>query len=178
MHQTAAAIAAVAILAGCENRQNSGDGQLSDAGPFTAHNRYFLDLGPVDLAKPGSHVYRLSQLPEKEFTIGLYTSMTITPSGNSLWEAKPLSADVRITLREGSSEVFDTVDNLRNWTWNEAVDLYTFIYYRPGTGRSVSGTYFSARKNSDYRLTIEILTPDLGASPYDIHLVAMGGGWK
>jgi hypothetical protein len=170
----------VSLLAACGGLFYDGDGELSDSGPFTAHHRYFLDLGPIDLTRPGRREYRLSRLPNEQFTVGLYTSMTTTPSGDNLTDSKPLSATVRIELRQGNSQLFDIVDDLRNWTWSEARDSYTFLYHSPptGTGRSVGWSDFSANRSSNYRLAIEIVAADQGAAQYIFHLVAVGGGWK
>ena len=42
-----------------------GDGTFIDRGPFEAHNRYVLDLGPLDLTKNERWTFRLASLPER-----------------------------------------------------------------------------------------------------------------
>jgi hypothetical protein len=54
----------VMSLSGCYRvSQYSGDGQLTDNGRFAATDRYVLDLGPIDLTRPGMRTFRLSGLP-------------------------------------------------------------------------------------------------------------------
>ena len=178
MRRCVAVLAGVSLLAACGGLFYDGDGELSDSGPFAAHHRYFLDLGPVDLTRPGRREYWLSRLPNEEFTVGLYTRMTTTPSGDNLHDSKPLSATVGIELRQGNSQLFDIVDDLRNWSWSEARESYTFLYHSPPNGRSDGWSDFLANRSSTYRLAIEIVAPDPSAAQYTFHLVAVGGGWK
>jgi hypothetical protein len=97
--------------------------------------------------------------------------------------SKPLTAKIKIELQQDNSQkVFDVLDDLRNWTWSEARDTYTFLYYEGPTNiqmeASDRGTVFSARRSSEYRLAVETVASDPTAAQYGFRLVAKGGGWK
>jgi hypothetical protein len=51
--------------------QYSGDGTFTDFGPQSAHERYLVDLGPVDLSRSNTRTFRMLGLPSTELTIGL-----------------------------------------------------------------------------------------------------------
>ena len=180
MRSRIAALAAVTVICGCDGLVYNGDGKFTDRGILEAHDRYFLDLGPVDLTTPGRREYKLSGLPNKQFALGLFTTATTSPSGANLATAKPFNAKVKVHLQdENSKNVFEISDDLRNWTWSEARETYTFLYYEgPVKTGSDRGTVFSARRSSNYRLAIETVAADPAASRYGLRLVAKGGGWK
>jgi hypothetical protein len=166
-------------IAGCSGSASyRGDGKLVDRGISTAHERYVLDLGVVDLGSQSRREYKLAGLPGEEFTVGIRTQSTRTPDGKSLYDAKPLRAKVKLELMsETSGKVFAIDDDLRSWAWNEARDLYVFLYGR-GDKQQPSSTSFRPKPGESYRLALEVLTPDPGASQYGFSLLAVGGGWK
>ena len=173
-------LAAASLIYGCDGLVYTGDGKLTDRGPFEAHDRYFLDLGPVDLTTPGRREYKLAGLPNEQFALGLFTTATTGPNGRNLATSKPLIAKIKVELRQGDAQkVFEVFDDLRNWTWSEARETYTFVYYEDSIKTSFDrGTVFSAQRSSNYRLAIETVSPDPAARQYSLRLVAKGGGWK
>lgn len=179
MRQSLPIIVLLITTTGCNGSASySGDGKFVDRGFTTAHQRYVLDLGPVDLGRQNRREYKLAGLPREEFTIGIRTLSTRTPDGKSLYDAKPLRAKVKLELTsEKSGKVFEIADDLRSWTWNEARDLYIFLY-GSGDQRQPGSTYFTPRSGESYRLVLEIISPDPTASQYDFSLLAVGGGWK
>jgi hypothetical protein len=174
-----AKIVLLLTIAGCDGSASyRGDGNLVDRGFSTAHERYVLDLGAVDLGARARREYKLSGLPGEEFTLGLRTQSTRTPDGKSLFDAKPLKARVKLELTsERTGKVVAIEDDLRSWTWNEARDLYVFLYGR-GDKHQPSSTSFTPKSWESYRLSLEVLTPDPSASQYGFSLMAVGGGWK
>jgi hypothetical protein len=167
------------LAMGCDGAASyRGDGKLVDHGFRTAHERYILDLGAVDLGTKSRREYKLVGLPGEEFTVGIRTQTTRTLEGKSLYDSKPFRAKVKLELMsESSGKVFAIEDDLRSWTWNEARDLYVFLYGR-GDQRQPSSTSFTSRPSESYRLALEIVTPDRSASQYGFSLLAVGGGWK
>ncbi len=178
MQRSTGTIALLIILAACnEAGSYRGDGKLVDHGITAAKWRYVLDLGAVDLGKQIHREYRLSGLPNEEFTVGIRTQATRTPDGKPLSEVKP-QAKVKLELiSDKSGKVFEISDDLRSWTWSEARDLYIFLY-GSGDKHQPSSTYFRPKSGESYRLVLEIVSPDPAASRYDFSLLAVGGGWK
>lgn len=169
-------IALLLLMAGCASFSYRGDGKLSDSGPFASHRRYVLDLGTVDLGHQVRREYKIAGLPTEDFTLGIQTSSTKTPDGQSLSAIKPIRARVRLELTsEQSGKVFEIADDLRSWTWNEARDSYIFLY---GSTRQPSTTYFTPKSGESYRLVLEVISPDPAAAQYKFSLLAVGGGWK
>jgi len=168
---------------------HKGDGTFTDHGPRGAHNRFELDLGPVDLERPGGHEYRFSDLPAEEFVFGL----RLTAADGQKLGALP-AATVRIALvNENYETVFDMTDEVANLVRSETAKEW-FLYQRgrvplPGSAKpgeqrlSVGpdggwGTYALPRKNGSYRLTFETVKPDSRLAKFGVRLVAVGGGFK
>src|SRR3954471_22627158 len=96
------------ILAAFPVLAHKGDGAFTDHGSRGAHNRFELDLGPVDLERASSRQVRFSDLPAEEFTFGL----RLTTGGGERPSALP-AATVRITLtNERDETVFDLTDEV------------------------------------------------------------------
>jgi hypothetical protein len=179
MQRPLARIVLLLLAIGCDGSASyRGDGKLVDRGFTTAHERYILNLGDVDLGSQSRREYRLAGLPGEEFTVGIRTQSTRTPDGKPLYDAKPLKAKVKLELiSEKSGKVFAIEDDLRHWTWNEARDLHVFLYGR-GDKQQPSSTCFTPKHGESYRLALEIVAPDPSASQYGFSLLAVGGGWK
>ena len=176
------ALALSILLTAC-SPQYSGDGVLSDAGIFSA-DRYVLDLGPIDLARSNETTYRLSNLPEEKFTLGLLISGTT--GSEPLYLAKPLTANIQIEMRNERGElVIATSGALRDWTWSgSSGELQRSFVYRALDSERVqladqgSGTYFRPRGNASYTLTVSVLGNDPAATAYHATLGMRGGDWK
>src|SRR5258708_34055180 len=65
------AILICAMLIALPAIAHKGDGTLADKGEQTAHSRFELDLGSIDLERTGRREYQFSDLPNEEFTFGL-----------------------------------------------------------------------------------------------------------
>ena len=164
-----------------------GDGVFTDRGRPVAHERYVLDLGPVQLRKPWRREYALADLPTEEFTVGLQFD------GDT--DGKSVDAKVRVTLtNERGETVLEVADALANWTWGTSPGR--LFVYRRGVQKEIPfgqssvrlqrvalgpdggwGTYFSPRRGGRYRLVFETLDANR-ANSAKAKLVALGGGWK
>jgi len=176
------------LLAALPAAAHKGDGTFTDHGPRGAHNRFELDLGPVDLERTGSREYRFSELPAEEFTFGL----RLTTAGGERPGALP-AATVRIVLvNERGETVFDTTDEIANLARAESSREW-FLYQLgtlslPGAQKARQrlavgpdggwGTYASPRRDGSYRLTFETVKADTRLSKFGVRLIAVGGGWK
>src|SRR5437868_1559899 len=118
MPRSFASIVLLVAISACDgSAAYRGDGKLVDRGITTAHERYMLDLGAVDLGSGSRREYKLAGLPIEEFTVGIRTQATRTPDGNLLYDARPLKAKVKLELTsEKSGKVFAIEDDLRSWT--------------------------------------------------------------
>lgn len=170
---------------------HEGDGKFVDRGATTAHNRFQLDLGPIDLERAGTREFRFSALPKAEYTFGL----RLRPALGEQLRHVP-NATVRMTLvNEKNQVVFTIEENLTEWVRSESHNEW-FLYSRgpqealPGPGGSTTlkkvgvgpdggwGTYVVPRSEAVYRLTVETVKPDSRLTKFDIRLLAVGGGWK
>jgi hypothetical protein len=187
MHRTRIAVLA-ALLAAFPVLAHKGDGTFTDHGARSAHNRFELDFGPVDLERTGSREYRFSDLPAEEFAFGL----RLTAPGGEKLGALP-AATVRLALvNENGETVFDLTDEVANFVRAETSREW-FLYQRgkvplpgaqkPGQRLSVGpdggwGTYASPRSGGRYRLTFETVKGDTHLAKFGVRLIAVGGGWK
>ena len=180
-----AALSLTAVIVGCEY---AGDGQLTDHG-FIAHQRYVLDLGPVDLSQRSQQSFKMANLPSEGFTFGLQLAGTN-------WNESAVQATVRLLLvNEKDQVVFDVTESLPKWVWSGVRPGDPFVYLRgvnseiPIGAGSVRlepvvkadggwGTYVQARRTGRYQLTFETVKPDPYARQVAARLVAVGGGWK
>jgi hypothetical protein len=71
MRVTAVVLALLATTACDRPPGYQGDGTLTDFGPATAHERYVIDLGSIDLSRPNRRSFKMPGLPQEEFTMGL-----------------------------------------------------------------------------------------------------------
>jgi len=149
-----------------------GDGVFVDRGPLTAHERFTLDLGEIDLTQSTRRVFRLAALPESEFALGLLI-IEKTRSDVPLWDRRPLNPTIRLTVVDDTShKVIGVEGPLKTWTWSGAVTEpgRSFLYSR--------GSYFKPSGKGVYHLFVETLSPDSNAGQFEIRLIAIGGGWK
>jgi hypothetical protein len=185
-----AALGVALLLAARPPLAHEGDGAFTDNGAQAPHSRYVLDLGPVDLGKPGRHEYRFGHLPGTEFAIGLRLAPRRGKSG------APPAVAVRVTLENEKDElVVHAEGRLADWLWSEADDAW-FVYQRgqqthvavaPRATRPQRiglradggwGTYFTPRTGARYRLVIDVARADAEERPAGARLLAVAGGWK
>jgi len=153
-----------------------GDGAMTDRGDRAAFHRFVLNLGALDLSKPGKFTYKMSKLPPVNLTLDLkMTGLSPLPATND--PAKEYNkAQVKVTLKTDSGDtVFEHDRPLSQWTWSGSMN---------GTSRMVyvrdfaPGSWFTPKGNESYQLTVTI-TPDptsKGTKPTVLRIA--GGGWK
>lgn len=163
-------LAFAALLALSPALAYKGDGKLIDHGPQVAHNRFELDLGPVDLERSGRSEYRFADLPDKEFTFGL----RITAPPGARLSHLPRATVRMMLLNEREDVLFEVSDELANWVRSETASEW-FLYLRGAQGR---GTNLPARPSVTYRLIFETVKADSSMSKFAVRLLGVGGGWK
>ncbi len=168
------ALLVAVVIAGCDSAANySGDGTLTDNGIFAATDRFVLDLGPLVLKSTGEKKYRIENLPNRSFIVGI----EIQPLVKDLdaLERQPIDAVVSLSLVGlDKKQVFAVNSKLSAWTWNlPSTADYAFIYVQ-----NDPGTYFTPASKSGYDMTLKVLQPDSGSLQYKARLIAKSGGWK
>jgi hypothetical protein len=165
-------LAAGLLLGASASVAYRGDGHFLDRGPLTAHERYVIDFGAVDLAVAAPRTFLLGDLPDAAFTLGLRVSSNSLPEVPT-WKQHPFNPTVRLVLTDESGQVLlDTRDPLEKWTWSGRVDVpsQAFVYRRDFD--------FTPKRNASYRLLLEAVHPDVGLGAYSVRLQMVGGGWK
>jgi hypothetical protein len=176
MNNTAKYILAISMLSiiGCEPAsQYSGDGQLVDKGSFAATDRYVLNLGSVDLTQQTTKTFRLSNLPEENFVVGI--EVDDHTHNRAVIDKQQLNANVMLELTNAKGKViFTKKAPLNTWTWSvPVVGSQAFVY-----GRGNPDTYFDATLNTEYMLTISVLDVESSKTKYSARLLLKSGGWK
>ena len=165
---------AVALNTGCYGGSSySGDGHLTDNGPLAATDRYVLDLGPIDLTQPGKKHFRIANLPEVNFVVGV--EISVAPQDQVVVEKQLINSVLSLELSESAGETLVAKKAaLNTWTWSVPAEGHqAFIY-----GREKQATYFNARAKTKYVLTLNVLEPDRSQSKYSSQLKMKSGGWK
>ena len=105
-----------------------------DHGGQLKGGRYTVDLGPIDVSRPGEYSYVLNGLPEAEFVIGLEL-VAAAPGRDHRPDQR---AEVWLELKEaGGRTVVTEVGSLEAWIWSYgAGDTKSFLYRR-GVNRPV-----------------------------------------
>jgi hypothetical protein len=145
-----------------------GDGKLSISELPTLRDKYLVDLGPIDLCKEGSYMYRVGMLPQEEFTLG------ITTNG--------IPSDVNVYFKFENHDGVTLFENQSNLgEWNLAHDIspkYRYYYLKGQQGKSTIdkgggvtvtyyqrgfvgidaswGTTFTPKEHSMYTLRVKI----------------------
>jgi len=156
---------------GCDSvSQYSGDGRLTDNGPFAAIDRYILNLGEISLKQPISKTFNLQNLPKENFVIGI----EIQTSSPVLIDQTAITPEVSLSLLEDGKSLFTKVAKLSNWTWSiHSSGNYAFVY-----SRELPSTFFNPVLGKRYELIFKVIEPDTGTTNYTASLVAKSGGWK
>jgi hypothetical protein len=175
-----------------------GDGRLTDKGPDAAIDRYVVDLGPVDLATPGTMTYRVSGLPRDEsFAVGL--QITAADTSIAVKDSGPLDTLVTLKmLNEASEMIVEERGPLSTWGWTYRRDRpHEAFVYRAGRAEKAPidskihtyrrldvkpdggwGSIFTPRGRGRYSVTLEVEPGSEGAVPVEARLQMRGGGWK
>ncbi len=164
----------IMLLIGCYNvSEYSGDGHLVDNGVRAATDRYVLNLGSIDLNQRGTKTYRIANLPEINFLVGI--EISVAPEDRATIEKRAVSPDILLELSSlGGEFIFTKKSKLDTWTWSVPInESRAFIY-----GRGEPGTYFQSLSQTQYTLTLTVLEPDPSQSKYTALLMVKSGGWK
>jgi len=165
--------ASVLALVGCDiTASYLGDGKLIDNGLFAATDRYVLELGLARLETAGTASYRIENLPDREFVLGI--KLTRSSRAAASMNGRPVHAVIALEMRDQDGTIVLRREGpINEWTWNIPVtDDWAFIY-----GKEAPSTYFTPRRGA-YRLTFAVVKPDANATVYAPMIVARSGGWK
>src|SRR6185312_10643631 len=165
------AVCAAAICGCHETLRYSGDGQLTDNGPFASTDRYVLNLGPIDFTERGKRAFRIVNLPPANYVVGI--EISTAPEDRASIEGRLISPVIRLSLSDAGGKVLFAHDSaLDTWTWSvKSPGTQAFVYER-----GEPGTYFSAAPRAEYALTLTVIKPDSRPVKYAAHLVATSGG--
>jgi hypothetical protein len=150
------------LTIGCSN-QYSGDGRLIDNGPQLKGGRYVVDLGPIDISKPGAYSYSLRGMPDGEFVVG-FEIVEAKPNR----EQRPThQAEVRLSLKDSTGrDIVGATGSLDSWVWSYGRDdPKSFLYRRVESEASDRGTYFTATSEVAYQLQLSILSSKMESRP-------------
>jgi hypothetical protein len=189
-------VAIASAVCACARTEYTGDGTFErvEKPSLLCSERYYVQLGSLDLSRPAVSSYQLAGLPDTEFTLGIVIAQPKT-SGDSV-PIGAVHARVRMDLRdERNRSVVLTDGKLADWTWSSDLKRWTnaFVYQRGearerdlgnGTTRSQRigvnadsgwGSSFTPRSDGHYRLEVAVEEGDIGATQYDVSLRADGG---
>ena len=178
---------ALLLMVACDQSGYRGYGEFTDKGAGTAHERYTVDFGPIDLSKPNHKAFRMVGLPSVEFTMGIRPVNV-----SSGCDAGALSAiSIRLEVQtENGAIVMHQEGPLSTWVTSSS------LVYRRGIENQVPksggvfelvrtdvlaadgwGTYFTPQSSATYFAKFDVLEAK-GASSCESRLVLIGGGWK
>jgi hypothetical protein len=181
----------VALIAGCSHAPPyTGDGEFTDHGFMAYSRRYAIDLGPVDLSKPGTYIYSVSGLPRAEFV----ANIQVTEEDRNTWEKKrsyPAVVHIQLQNEQGRT-VIDEKAPLDSWLRSFGVHDNLSELYRRGEVREIAlpdggtkgervglkasggwGTHFYSEPGDKYKLSVTILESSM-KQPARITMV----GWE
>ncbi|MFI4888946.1 MAG: hypothetical protein ACHQIL_00280 [Steroidobacterales bacterium] len=164
--------AGLALLAGCSHPiAYTGSGRLIDNGWTDPDYRYVVELGTLDLTKPGSATFRIAGLPKAHYVVGLQLPVAADQGGSA---DSSLVADVALQLmRVPEGQVLIITGPLRNLTWTGKPHQESSFVYR----RELYESYFDAEPKDTFELRVVVNVPD-GSIPPGSKVVLKSGGWK
>lgn len=161
-----------------------GDGQLIDNGWQLKGGRYSVDLGPVDVSRPGEYAYVLRGLPSVEFVIGI----ELADASSDRHHRPNHKAELRLEMKDtGGQTVVSETGSLEDWVWSYGSGDTKSFLYRRGSSREVRlsgsatgdereinvkgvwGSYFTASEVRSYRLTLHVV--DAATPQYQARLL-------
>jgi len=168
----AALIATLALLAGCSQEVHySGAGRLIDKGWADPSSRYVVELGTLDLTKPGSTTFRIAGLPSAHYVIGVQVPL---PADQGRAADTGTIADVALQLmRVPGGQVLIITGPLRSQTWAGRPHEASSFVYRKESYES----YFDAEPGDVFELRVVVNTPDASIPPGS-KVVLKSGGWR
>jgi hypothetical protein len=149
----------------------SGDGRLIDNGITAANDRFVVELGYVDLTRPGSKTFRIAGLPKTNFVVGIQVPIAVLHGMDAPAE---ITSDVSFELvGPVDKRIFSAAGPLRSWTWSGPIHgSSSFVYHR-----APSESYFDAAPAEEYQLHVIVRTPDPTMTTKALVLLK-SGGWK
>lgn len=175
------------ICVSCASTDFRGDGKFIDHGPFAAMDRYVVDLGPIDLTKPGKYAFSISNLPHETFIIGL--EVADQEPNNSAGSRLLHTGRIHLVVENSDRKlVVDESRALDSWTRSSSrLDTKSFLYASgreqdpPKAGFGIKadqgwGTYFLPKAREQYQLRVDVL--EVQATSLPLRLILKGGGWK
>jgi hypothetical protein len=150
----------------------SGDGHFVDNGPFAANDRYLVELGTIDLTAKSERTYRLENLPEVNFVVGIQ----LFPKDHSMSMDKTVvNPTIYLKLyKEDGTSIFGILDPLERLTWSTPLPATNAFVYQ----RELPSSFFTADRHNIYFLTVSVIEPDQAASSVDAKVLLKSGGWK
>ena len=175
-------VSAIASVAGCSHEPfYTGDGKFIDNGFLAYSKRYVIDLGPVDLSRPGTYSYTLGGLPRAEFVVAI----RVREQAQNTWGGNPeYPAVVRVHLQNAQKQTAILEEgSLNSWVRSYGAHDNVSELYQRGESRDVRlsngntrserldvkasggwGTYFYSDEDDKYTLTIEVLSSSMSRS--------------
>lgn len=165
-------LSTIALLAGCsQDIVYKGPGRLIDNGWWDPHFHYVVELGTLDLTKPGSTTFRFTGLPQAHYVVGLQIPYPADKGGGP---DSTLVADVAMQLmRAGLGQVLIITGPLRSLNWSADPKSASSFIFR----HDLYESYFDAIPSESYELRVDINTPDPSIPP-GTKVVLKSGGWK
>jgi len=167
-----------------------GDGHLVDHG-WLAPTRYELDLGSVDLSKPGHYQYRLAGLPSEHMTVEV---RIVEGVGADERPSHPARLRLRLDRVEPADVVILEDAPLDIWARGRTQGSAETSYFRRGEIRYVPigegvtrpeavgvradngwGSSFTPTAGRDYLLSLDIAVGET-SPPSSARLLVRGGG--
>jgi hypothetical protein len=166
-----ALIIGAVVLAACYRTSSYvGDGHLIDNGWRLKGGRYAVDLGPIDVGRTGTYVYKLKGLPDAEFVIGIEIADRDLIANHK--------TKVRVALEQaGGQTVVAESGSLEEWVRSHGLNDTKSFLYRRGEGEDIAladggtkgqrvgvrtsggwGSYFTAKESLSYDLTFQVLS--------------------
>jgi hypothetical protein len=164
--------AGLAMLAGCSQPvAYGGSGRLTDNGWTAPDYRYVVELGTLDLTRPGSATFTIAGLPKAHYVIGLQVPVAADQGGAA---DSGLIADVALQLmRVPEGQVLIITGPLRRQTWTGAPHEASSFVYR----REKYESFFDAEPGDRFELRVVVNTPDASIPP-GTTVVLKSGGWR
>lgn len=165
-------LVALAALAACTpDVHYRGDGTLVDQGFTARDHRYVVELGPLDLAHTGSHVFHFSGLPKEHYVVGLQVPLAAARGSDP---DSGTTANVALQLmRGGRGQVLIITGPLRELDWATEGRSDSSFVYRHRNYES----YFDAEPGEQYELRVDVNVPDAAIAP-GTKVELKSGGWK
>jgi hypothetical protein len=164
--------AMLALVAGCsQDIAYTGSGRLIDNGWRAPDYRYVVELGALDLTRPGTATFKIAGLPKAHYVVGLQIPLAADQGSSA---DSIVVADVALQLmRLPGGQVLIITGPLRRLTWAGPPHEASSFVYR----RELYESFFDAEPGDTFELRVVVNTPDQSIPPGS-KVVLKSGGWK